>query len=536
MLLRNKFFLTVSIVYLFSVIFVVGWLTILFFGAKTEMAKFPSEQVMDLEFGRLQAIVDGKAENISMQLNNYYQEVEYLKKRYAEFQKDYKKYDFSVVENVYPEKSNDGFVHYGYVSPAYGAYADYDLRGSGSPWLPRRVVQKATSDKKYQDAINHDLNLVSLFNAPFKLVAEKYKKEMDLVWIVLDNGTTNVYPPYDYSAILKKDPKMADIDESTKDYVRLLNPENNPEKKTLWLNPYFDFYRKSWMTSVVAPIYQDDKFIGTVGADILLKSLTSDIVNLNFANSSYVFLIDNDGKPIAFPEKAIDEIIDDNDIKLALKEALKPLAEQNWNDDLMKSMSVPVNNVVKPEWKEVINKILAGERFTKVLNTNQREVTVSIAPIAGTNWGLGVVVPAEDVFLLSKNVDSLTVNVVGRMWKFSFLVLLAGVILMLVASFWGCHNIVNPILQLTKDVGGVDLADSKAISNNIKRNDEIGILRREFNNMIIRLREEAEKRKKAEGLLQEKLDSLEKSNRLMMGREKKIAELKEQLRQNKTNE
>ena len=529
MSLRSKFVFVILSVYLLSVVFMLIWAGVLFFGAKADILKSPPQQISDLEFARLQAIVDGKAGDIGNLLDSYYQDVEYVKKYYSIFQKDYSVYDFSRAENVYPEKNNFGLPHYGYISPVYGSYADYDLRGVGSPWLPKRVVEKVKIDKKYRASIAQDLNLLSLFNPAFKMISEKHTKDLDLIWVVLDSGVTNVYPPYNYNSILKDDSSVANLNESEEDYVRLLDPENNPEKKTLWLSPYFDEFRKSWMTSVVAPIYQADKFVGTIGMDILLDSLSNDIVNLSFANNSYVFLIDGSGRPIAFPQKAINEIIDDNNAKLILQEVLKPLSEQKWDENAVKYLSMPINNLVRKEWKDVIDRMVVGERFTKKINTVDGERVVSIASVAGTKWSLGVVVPAEDVFLLSSNLDVLTGTFVDKLWHFSFLIIIVGIIFMVLLSFIAYQNIVAPILDLSDDISRVSLEDNQTMVNDIRRTDEIGMLRKKFNNMILRLREEIKKRKAAEDSLKEKVDILEKSNRLMIGREKKMIELKKQL-------
>lgn len=51
-------------------------------------------------------------------------------------------------------------------------------------------------------------------------------------------------------------------------------PANNPARRSYWTKPYMDAAGAGAMVSVAAPVYVGDRFMGTVNADVTLKTLT----------------------------------------------------------------------------------------------------------------------------------------------------------------------------------------------------------------------------------------------------------------------
>lgn len=55
--------------------------------------------------------------------------------------------------------------------------------------------------------------------------------------------------------------------------LKLINPRSNPSQQKVWTTPYLDAGGKGMMVSLLAPIYHQQQFIGSVGTDITLSVL-----------------------------------------------------------------------------------------------------------------------------------------------------------------------------------------------------------------------------------------------------------------------
>ncbi len=90
------------------------------------------------------------------------------------------------------------------------------------------------------------------------------------------------------------------------------------------------------------------------------------------------------------------------------------------------------------------------------------------------------------------------------------------------------RGILGPVLSLQK---GAEIIGSGNLEHRIeiKSKDEIGILAQAFNKMVENLFKEITEHKKTQEELQKRADELEKMNRLMVGRELKMAEMKKEI-------
>ena len=78
-------------------------------------------------------------------------------------------------------------------------------------------------------------------------------------------------------------------------------PQNNPERKTIWLPPYVDDAGQGLLISANTPIYYGDEFQGYRGIDVSLARLIERLSQLNPTPSSFAFLMDSEGRLIAVP-------------------------------------------------------------------------------------------------------------------------------------------------------------------------------------------------------------------------------------------
>jgi len=58
----------------------------------------------------------------------------------------------------------------------------------------------------------------------------------------------------------------------------------NPERKTLWVNPYIDAIGRGYMTSIITPVYQNDFLEVTLGIDITVDLISDKFISLSKKN------------------------------------------------------------------------------------------------------------------------------------------------------------------------------------------------------------------------------------------------------------
>jgi signal transduction histidine kinase len=506
--LRQKFALVISVLYLLVLGSVLVWFAVLFRTTGTELAAEPEAEIKELEFGRIQSIAEGEAKRINDFLDDYYRDVEILQAAYGFYDKNTMT-DWLDSQSVYAS-SMPGLPQYGFVNEKYGVYADFDKRGSSCPWMPKKNVTKALTDVQFRKQVAGELDVSVSLNPIFKFFYEKHKETLDLIWVVFSSGVTNVVPAYDYNEIIKEDPTIVDLDESQEDYVRLLNPENNPERHIRWLDPYYDSFRRTWMTSVVAPLYKNNKFQGTIGMDILLDNLTVDVVNISLANKSFSFLLDSKGGVLAMPQNGIEAIIKTGAVKFAFQELFKPLEEQEWDEETLALLAAPLIDGARDEWKDLLSDMLAQKSGTRIINVDGEDMVASSVQISNAGWSLAVVVPAEDVFFTSHNISSFSALFLQKLGRNFFIVILISCLFLLGVLLYIYLSNIKPIIQLTdivRDWRARGIVNT--MSPTSQRQDEIGILVREFALSQENLKKEICAKEAAQKELSDLVDNLE---------------------------
>jgi signal transduction histidine kinase/CheY-like chemotaxis protein/HPt (histidine-containing phosphotransfer) domain-containing protein len=80
--------------------------------------------------------------------------------------------------------------------------------------------------------------------------------------------------------------------------------KHNPFKRPLWSSVYLDPAMNGWMTSYIAPIYNNkDEFKGVVGIDVPIKQLANEVLPKNIPFNGEVFLTDSKGMIFAISDK-----------------------------------------------------------------------------------------------------------------------------------------------------------------------------------------------------------------------------------------
>ena len=101
-------------------------------------------------------------------------------------------------------------------------------------------------------------------------------------------------------------PKWAMEVESDHDFTKDIfftpaDPENNPDRKPVWTPVYYDSIWKTWMTSLLVPVYINDEFMGIIGHDLELSAIYKTIICKKHYNSGYGFIFDSKENIIMHP-------------------------------------------------------------------------------------------------------------------------------------------------------------------------------------------------------------------------------------------
>ncbi|MEM3397085.1 MAG: cache domain-containing protein [Thermoplasmata archaeon] len=342
--------------------------------------------------------IESKSAEVNSFFESYWKDTKVLQEFADKVYNNYSMFKDAYRPDYYPDKNHTGLPGFGYIHPEFGVYADWEGRGLGNPYLSAKVVNNTFSNESYRAYVTEELHKVMLFDIIFSEIYNKHNDTADLVWNVRLGGFSNCYPWFSYEELLREDPGYDELDDDTQDYVVLADPQHNPQKDVVWMPPYLDATKGVWMTSCIAPIYQNSEFIGTVGIDILLSTLTEFANKARYTNGSYVFILSDEGQVIEMPQEGIEEIIWNETHKKALYEILKPAESQNWTDEMVEAMenisllSSPDLNVAS-----VIKEMLNGSVGEKEITLSSGQKIIAFAPLSSVGWSMGIVIPEEEV-------------------------------------------------------------------------------------------------------------------------------------------
>ncbi|NDJ81419.1 methyl-accepting chemotaxis protein [Vibrio campbellii] len=94
----------------------------------------------------------------------------------------------------------------------------------------------------------------------------------------------------------------ADYDPRTRPWYK----DANAAGKQIITEAYQDAITNALLVTIAEPVMKNGKFIGVVGADVLIDQLINDVINLDAGENAHAMLIDmNDGTFLAHPNKSL---------------------------------------------------------------------------------------------------------------------------------------------------------------------------------------------------------------------------------------
>lgn len=171
-----------------------------------------------------------------------------------------------------------------------GAYrsvvSEFDAQRHAGIWLPKYIVWQA----HYWPLLAVSAQVTQSYGR-----ASVGKSFVD-TWFMPAFGGIVIYWPEQAEFIYRA---AADFDYRPTEWVTLTQPENNPSHGTQWTSLSFDEVSQMWMVSVVAPLYLNGQWSGSVGHDMPLSTLLSEVINNRFNIRDHFLLLSADGNVVA---------------------------------------------------------------------------------------------------------------------------------------------------------------------------------------------------------------------------------------------
>jgi len=209
--------------------------------------------------------------------------------------------------------SIEGARQYPQLIPSQESYQFLREQSQGSPdgaiWenLPEELKQKVGQIYLQSDHRDISFDVLTLLSMLPEVVAT-HRQHSDFQWSYYYDANqelTQIYPWLGYHDMLgatgtdNMNDAIKVIYEAGGTYpLQLVSPNGNPERNKVWTTPYMDAGGKGMMVSLLAPVYQDDTFVGAVGTDITLKVLDN-ILTQKQDDIGRLVLVDKTGIVVA---------------------------------------------------------------------------------------------------------------------------------------------------------------------------------------------------------------------------------------------
>ena len=159
------------------------------------------------------------------------------------------------------------------------------------------------------------------------------------VWLVSSKGYAALFWPGPPN-ILSRAPTNFSFSEQ--EWVQIGLPQNNPDQKTSWSDPYFDQLTGEWVITANYPFYFEDEYQFSLAMDVQLSALQRRTMKNSLPNTHHIIFNENGSiivKPDEEekPEKALNDIVrlvkssnetiiydDKNDLILAKRKIIGP--------------------------------------------------------------------------------------------------------------------------------------------------------------------------------------------------------------------
>jgi PAS domain S-box-containing protein len=298
----------------------------------------------------------------------------------------------------------------------------------------------------------HNLDLLAL---------QMLKGEPNAValYFIGTRGESFYYPNIDLGSIIPPD-----LDPSTLEFFTVANPKNDPKKTVKWTKVYDDPAGNGLTITASHPVYtSDNAFSGVMSIDVTLSNIAKNIEDYSPIESSYAFLVDNEGRAIALPKQAYLDILG------------RQPKEGEFGPDL---------KGVTGDFGAVFKEMRAGKSGFGEVKTDDNDLYVAYAPVSGTPFSLAIAAKVSSTLKVVGDLRSQVKNLTNSVLYFQILPI-AVIILVFVwlLGFIYIRFVTGPISAMTVHARKIMGGDFSPSNIEAKSDNEVGELATAFNKM-----------------------------------------------------
>jgi GAF domain-containing protein len=328
---------------------------------------------------------------------------------------------------------------------------------AGSVFIPARP--------ELTDRMVSEINTTKLvdFVAPSML---QQNPDIIAVYFGGTEGDTLYYPNVDLANLVPPD-----FDVTGRPWFVKAAPPQNPGGQVVWSDPYLDAAQNGLVITSSAPILDaTGRFRGVAAMDIQLKKITDLVAKINVGQTGYAMLIDSNGRLIAMPEAAY------QDLKISPE-------------------TFPLGEVLDPTkiadlsagFPDVFAAMGRGESGLRTISISGSDRYVVYRPIPAVGYSLAIIVPVEEMLAQTTAAREQIARQAAGTLTLSMILVLIVLALVVIASLGIGTALTSPLERLTLTAKEFAMGNLGAEAS-VDTQDEIGTLAGTLNTMAATLR------------------------------------------------
>lgn len=228
---------------------------------------------------------------------------------------------------------------------------------------------------------------------------KQIENNSDLVASIYFNTWDSYNRIYPWFYTVDQYPPKMDIPEYN--FYYLANAENNPDQKTVWTDVYIDPAGHGWMTSAIAPVYNQGFLEGVVGLDIKVSDIIESIQNLVIPWGGYAVLASSNGTIMALPPQGEHDF------------GLKEFTEHSYQQAITKEVFKPdaFNLYKRDDTADLSMRLLKNTNGLIQLTLNGENKLISWSTIPETQWRLLIIVGENEMYATSRALEEKYQNI-----------------------------------------------------------------------------------------------------------------------------
>ena len=328
---------------------------------------------------------------------------------------------------------------------------------TSSVFVPTRV--------KVDNSVIEDLNTSAYLDFYVPELLESHPALLAM-YAIDTRGVTRYYPNINLASLLPPD-----FDATKRPYFLISSPLYDPQRGPRWTIPYIDATGGGLVVTVASPVYENNRFIGVVAADMKLGDITKQIGLLKIGETGYAFMIDDAGRILSMPKAGFD---------------MFGIRQEDMNSE--EFFKQTILGAGTDQLQAVTKRMTSGGNGLLTVDVNGVETYISFFPMQANGYSIALVVPASELQGAIISARSQTQQQLRSAAQVAAILLIILLVISFAISLGLGRIIAAPIQRLTQVASQISAGDLN-IQATATTNDEIGTLARAFNTMTARLRQ-----------------------------------------------